>query len=275
MPAVRRAPDDQDRAATARPGEGNQSARRRDTSRLFGGRAPAVIRIRYSGLPPGLHARAEAQGRSTVIYLLPGLPAADRRAALRRLRRTGAMGYGPRLPAAGVAVAMVLDRARAVSRACARLFQAHPYLVLPPTIIAVTAGLATVLAAATVMAIRGPAGGATGPGPGSSLGVVAPAPAPSGRPAHSAGAARSASAGLGAGGTRPGPPSRSRHPARSPGRSSSPSPSPSPSGTVPPSPPPSSPAPEPPDTGEPQPSPTPSASGACLNLGLFGICLPL
>jgi hypothetical protein len=57
-----------------------------------------MIRIRRSALPPGLFARAEAQGRSTVIYLLPGLPAADRRAALLRLRRNGRLGYGPALP---------------------------------------------------------------------------------------------------------------------------------------------------------------------------------
>jgi hypothetical protein len=233
-----------------------------------------VIKIRYSGLPPGLHARAEAQGRNTVIYLLPGLPAADRRAALQRLRRTGAMGYGPRLPAAGLAAAIVLDRARTASRDCARSFRAHPYLLLPPTIIAVTAGLATVLTAATTIAIRPPAGGSPSPGPGSSLGLVAPGPAQSGRPAGSPPAGRRTSADLGRDSARPGRPSRSPHPASSPGRSSPPSPSPSSSGTVPsPLPPPSSPAPEPSGTGSPQPSP--SASGACLNLGPLGICLPL
>jgi hypothetical protein len=231
-----------------------------------------LIKIRYSDLPAGLHARAEAQGRSTVIYLVPGLAAADRRAALQRLRRSGAMGYGPRLPAAGVAAAMVLDRARTISRDCARSFRAHPYLLLPPTIIAVTAGLATVLTAATTIAIRPPAGGAPSPGPGSSLGVVAPAPVPSRPPAHSTGAGRSASPDPGRSSPRPGRPSRSPHPASPPGRSS---PSPSPAGTVAPSPPSSSPAPEPSGTGSPQPSPSPSASGACLHLGPLGICLPL
>jgi hypothetical protein len=273
MPKVRPEPDDQDRAATARPGEGNHCARRRDESCLCGPRAPAVIKIRYSGLPPGLHARAEAQGRNTVIYLLPGLPAADRRAALQRLRRTGALGYGPRLPAAGLAAAIVQDRVRTVSRDCARSFRAHPYLLLPPTIIAVTAGLATVLTAATTIAIRPPAGGSPSPGPGSSLGLVAPAPARSGPPA----AGRRTSADLGRSSTRAGRPSRSPHPATSPGRSSAPSPSPSSSGTALPSPlpPPSSPAPEPSGTGSPQPAPAASASGTCLNLGLLGICLPL
>jgi hypothetical protein len=232
-----------------------------------------LIRIRYSDLPAGLHARAEAQGRNTMIYLLPGLAAADRRAALRRLRHSGAMGYGPRLPAAGVAAAMVLDRARTLSRNCARSVRMHPYLVLPPTIIAVTAGLATVLTAATTIAIRPPSGGAPSPDPGTSLGVVAPAPAPSGQAAHSPGAGRSARLDPGASGARPGRPSRSPHPSSSPARSSSPSSSPS--ATVRPSPLPSPPAPEPSGTGSPAPSPTPTASGACLNLGPLGICLPL
>jgi hypothetical protein len=235
-----------------------------------------LIKIRYSDLPPGLHARAEAQGRSTVIYLLPGLPAADRRAALHRLRRSGEMGYGPRLPAAGVAVATVLDRVATIARNCARSFRVHPYLLLPPTIIAVTAGLATVLTAAAI-AVRPPGGRAPSPGPGSSLGVVAPAPAPSGPLAHSPGPGQGTSPGPGRSSTGSGRPSRSPRPASSPGRSSSPSPWPSPSGTVVPSPlpPPSSPAPEPTGSGPAEPSPTPSASGACLNIGPLGICLPL
>jgi hypothetical protein len=111
-----------------------------------------MIRIRRSGLPPGLYARAEAQGRNTVIYLLPGLPAADRRAALLRLRRNGSMGYGPRLPVAGLAVAVLLDRIGAVAQGGTASFRAHPFLMLPPTIIAVTA----ILAAATAAAVLPP-----------------------------------------------------------------------------------------------------------------------
>jgi hypothetical protein len=231
-----------------------------------------VIRIRHSDLPSGLHARAEAQGRDTVITLLPGLAAADRRAALLRLRRSGAMGYGPRLPAAAVAAAMALDRAVAFSRHCAEAVRAHPYLVLPPTIIAVTTGLAA-LAAATTIAMRPPGGGAPGPGPGGS--VVAPASP--GRPAPSPGASRSARPHRVGGASHSGRPSRSPRPASSPGRSSplSPSPSSSSSGPAPPSPPPSasSPTPEPSGSGSPEPSPSPTASGPCLDIGPLGICL--
>ena len=39
-----------------------------------------MVKIRYSELPAGLHVRAEARGRDTVIYLLPGLTPAQRRA---------------------------------------------------------------------------------------------------------------------------------------------------------------------------------------------------
>jgi hypothetical protein len=106
-----------------------------------------MIRIRRSALPPGLFARAEAQGRSTVIYLLPGLPAADRRAALLRLRRNGRLGYGPALPAAGLAVAVLLDRVAALGRAGAAPRRAHPFWMLPAAVIAVTVMLAAVITA--------------------------------------------------------------------------------------------------------------------------------
>src|SRR5690348_19316 len=61
----------------------------------------AMIKIRYRNaneLPPGLHATAERHGRTVTIYLLPGLAAEERNAALRRLRLSGRMGHGPRLP---------------------------------------------------------------------------------------------------------------------------------------------------------------------------------
>lgn len=65
-----------------------------------------MITIRYADLPEGLHARAEAHGRRTVIYLRPGLTAEQRRLSLRRARQSARMGYGPRLPGRGVALAV-------------------------------------------------------------------------------------------------------------------------------------------------------------------------
>ena len=63
-------------------------------------------------LSPGLHAAAERHGRTTTVYLLSGLTAAERRAALRRLRMSARMGYSPRLPAAQLALALLADRIR-------------------------------------------------------------------------------------------------------------------------------------------------------------------
>src|SRR5437667_8124262 len=65
-----------------------------------------MITIRYADLPEGLHVGAEAHGRRTVIYLRPGRTAEQRRLSLRRAKQSARMGYGPRLPGPGVALAM-------------------------------------------------------------------------------------------------------------------------------------------------------------------------
>ena len=57
-----------------------------------------MIKIRYRDpreLAPGLYAAAECHSRGTTVYLLPGLSAAQRRAALRRLRISARRGCGP------------------------------------------------------------------------------------------------------------------------------------------------------------------------------------
>ncbi len=75
-----------------------------------------MIKIRYRNaneLPPGLHATAERHGRTITIYLLPGLAAEERNAALRRLRLSGRMGHGPRLPGVQLGFALFADRVRA------------------------------------------------------------------------------------------------------------------------------------------------------------------
>ena len=59
---------------------------------------------------------AEVTGRDTIIYLMPGLTAAQRGAALRRLRHEARTGRGARLPGARVAAALAADRLRAVLR---------------------------------------------------------------------------------------------------------------------------------------------------------------
>ena len=89
----------------------------------------AMIKIRYrdsNDLSPGLHAAAERHGRSTTVYLLSGLTAAERRAALRRLRLSARMGYCPRLPAAQLALALLLDRIRTTIGQAGAVFRLHP-----------------------------------------------------------------------------------------------------------------------------------------------------
>ena len=94
-----------------------------------GRRCTARIKIRYRNaneLPPGLHATAERHGRTITVYLLPGLTAEERNAALRRLRLSGRMGYGPRLPAVQLAFALFADRIRTSIARAGSVFRAHP-----------------------------------------------------------------------------------------------------------------------------------------------------
>jgi hypothetical protein len=85
-----------------------------------------MITIRYADLPEGLHAQAEARGRRTVIYLRPGLTPEQRRHGLRRARQSGRMGYGPRLPAVWLALAVFGDVVRGTVRNAAAAVRTHP-----------------------------------------------------------------------------------------------------------------------------------------------------
>ncbi len=85
-----------------------------------------MITIRYADLPEGLHARAEARGRRTVIYLRPGLTAEQRRLSLRRARQSARMGYGPRLPGPGVALAVARHVTGGTLRNLGAAVRRHP-----------------------------------------------------------------------------------------------------------------------------------------------------
>src|SRR5580704_13913872 len=127
--------------------------------RLGRPRGTSLIKIRYADLPAGLHVRAEARGRSTIIYLLPGLTAAERRAALLRIRRSASLGHGPRLSVPGFAAAVTLDRVGATLRNGAAAFRSHPLLLLPPVIVAMTATLVYIMLANVTISIRPPQAG--------------------------------------------------------------------------------------------------------------------
>src|ERR1700692_783935 len=111
-----------------------------------------MIKIRYrdpNELSPGLHAAAECHGRGTTVYLLSGLTAAQRRAALRRLRLSARMGYCPRLPAAQLVLALVADRIRTGAGRAGAVFRSHPAGSTVPVMV-VSAGAIAFLLFSTV-----------------------------------------------------------------------------------------------------------------------------
>ena len=111
-----------------------------------------MIKIRYRDpheLSPGLHAHAERHGRRTTVYLLPGLSAAQRRAALRRLQISARRGYGPRLPALQLALALAVDRVRTNVGWAGAVFRSHPAGSTVPVMV-VSAGAIAFLALSAV-----------------------------------------------------------------------------------------------------------------------------
>jgi hypothetical protein len=98
-----------------------------------------------------MHAEAEGGLRGIVVYLLPGLTSAQRKAALRRLRQEGSRGCGPRLPSAQLAAALVVDRIRSAVGNTAAAVRQHPIGTLLP---AVLVGALLAAFAATSMSVR-------------------------------------------------------------------------------------------------------------------------
>jgi hypothetical protein len=112
----------------------------------------AVIKVRYrdqNELSPGLHAATERQGRNTTVYLLSGLTNAQRRAALRRLTISARRGYGPRLPAPQLALALLADRIRTALGRAGAVFRSHPAGTTVPVMM-VSAGAIVFLALSPV-----------------------------------------------------------------------------------------------------------------------------
>ncbi|SRR5712691_4395328 len=111
-----------------------------------------MIKIRYrdsNELSPGLHAAAERHGRRTTVYLLSGLTAQERRAALRRLRLSARMGYCPRLPAPQLALALLADRVRTTIGQAGAVFRMHPAGSTVPVMV-ISAGAIAFLVLSTV-----------------------------------------------------------------------------------------------------------------------------
>jgi len=133
-----------------------------------------VIKIFYRDLSPGLHASAEAEGRNTVISFLPGLTPDQRRAALRRIRHSGRMGHGPRVPAGKLAIALALDRVKAAVRTGAAVVRLHPAGSTLRVFFFSGAAVIFVLMATVSIHVLPAAPRSDGPGP--AVGGVTPAP---------------------------------------------------------------------------------------------------
>jgi hypothetical protein len=155
-----------------------------------------VIKIIYRDLSPGLHASAQVSGRHTIITLLPGLTLDQRRAALRRIRHSGRMGHGPRVPAIPLALALGLDRIKATTRTGAAVVRLHPAgSTLPVVLLSAAAAVFVLMATVSIHVLPGPkssdqrpvVGGVT-PGPASSAPQVSQSAAPPAAvPGHSGG----------------------------------------------------------------------------------------
>ncbi|HEY1705916.1 MAG TPA: hypothetical protein VGG75_40045 [Trebonia sp.] len=95
-----------------------------------------MIYIRYKSLSPGRHAEAERGAHGTVVYLLPGLAPAQRKAALRRLRQEGSRSCGPALPVSQLLAALAVDWMLSGLRHVAAAVRVHPGRTLVPALLA-------------------------------------------------------------------------------------------------------------------------------------------
>jgi hypothetical protein len=146
-----------------------------------------MIKIRYRDaveLSPGLHAAAVRQGRTTIVFLLPGLTAAQRRSALRRLRLSARMGYCPPLPPAQLALALAADRIRTTVGQLGTLVRSHPAgSTVPVMVISAGAIAFLALSAVSIQVLRlPPDSGRSSSLPGtageSATGIPTPSPLP-------------------------------------------------------------------------------------------------
>ena len=252
-----------------------------------------MIKIRYADLPHGLHADVRTCGKRPVIYMLPGLSAAQRRDALGRLIRTSRLGHGPRLRPSGVAFAVARDVAKSTGCNGLAAIRCHPAgsAVLAALVAAVVVCYALFVtvtvrfsprpagppaaAGPAASAARDTAGPRRSPGAGARAPAVTP-PAVAGEHGGSPEAAASASA-SGSGAGQPAPGSSGSGPATSP--------VPLPTGTwsAPGGVLPSAAQPAPSATPSPVPSPAPPASpgalppgdpgGLCVQVGPLGVCI--
>jgi hypothetical protein len=244
-----------------------------------------VIKIRYSDLPAGLHASTETEGRHTIIYLVPGLSAADRKNAIDRLRASSRVGHGPKLAAIPLALALITDRIRQNLRNGAAAARMHPTGVAIPLIAFVCGAVLYALFVTGSIRIGPPSIAESAPNPippgataPAKVGETMPDVTVGGRgntPVYSSDLTGVQRTGASAGSTGPA--------GRTPGSGSSPTSTgtPTPTSSGHPTPPgtPTSPV-VPPNSSSPTPTPTHTrpgggggGGGLCIDLGILGICI--
>ncbi len=248
-----------------------------------------MIKIRYADLPHGLHADVRSCGGRPVIYLLPGLSAAQRRDALRRLIRTSRLGHGPRLRASAVAFAVARDIAKSTGCNGLAAVRCHPagsavLAALVAAVVVCYALFVTVTVRFSPRPARPPAGagpapsaarGTGGPGRSPGAGASAPAAVPAAPAGENGGSPEAAASGDGAGQPGPGSSGSARPARRVPLPTGTWS---APGGVLPSA---SQPAPSPSPSAVPSPAP-PASPGAlppghpgalCVRVGPLGVCI--
>jgi hypothetical protein len=221
-------------------------------------------------------------GRNTTVFLLSGLTAAERRAALRRLRLSARMGYCPPLPASQLAFALVADRIKTTVGQIGTLVRSHPAGSTVPVMVLSAGAIAFLaLSAVSIQVLHIP----PDPGRSSALAIA------SGRPHIAIPGSVPPQAQPTANSPAPAAPDTRQVSSTSPAAPSSPralppapsSPAPSPDTSPTPSTGPVNMTPRPeatPTTASPAASPTPSpvmqvptpSQTPCVNLGTFGGC---
>jgi hypothetical protein len=270
-----------------------------------------VIKIRYQReLTPGLHGQAIRRGRVTIIELVPGLTAWQRRAALRRLQQQGRMGIGPQLPGWQLLVAQGADRIRTACGQVGAIVRLHPAGSTVPVMMLSGAAVSfLLLSAVSIRIVHTPQASGGGPvyaGPAASSASFSPAdgssplpqgggswpgPGLTGGPGPGTPPGGQAPGGQAPDGRAPGVPGGSSPPATpgatrgQGGASPAPGPSPSPAptsggttltGTASTAPPQTS-APPPSQPSSPPPSPSGGSGGTsvCVSVGPLGMCVHL
>jgi hypothetical protein len=243
-----------------------------------------VIKIRYASLPAGLHVRTVVEGRHTVLYLLPGLTTTERRAAIGRARSSARVGYGPPLPARGMAAALLTDQIRSMAGNGYTALRVNPAFFVPVGVLVASVAVAFLFLGTVSIQFRPPENAGPGAGQDGGIGVVpgysqagpgagSGQRSSGGHPGHPGSGQLAAGAPGGRAPGHGGAPGPAPRPSSRPTPSSPASPQPTGSAQMPGQPPATYSPPAPSPTPSPTSSPSPTATGICMDVGPLDVCL--